>query len=120
MKRLIPALICIAAAFFVSLGSYDYIKNEAEYLCSAADRVLTGNNAAEDAYDLCEEWERVKILFGALLKHSDYDRLEELLIKTEDFRKTGQTEELLSAVEECRTALRVILAGEKADAANIF
>lgn len=120
MKRLIPAFLCVITALAISTGSYAYIKTQTEKLCGAMDGVLESGDAFAQAIKLCEEWKSVRVTFGALLKHSDADELGKYFILIDDYAASGQKEELLEAVEGCRTAIKVILEGEKPGVANIF
>ena len=121
MKRLIPAVMCLAAALWLSAGSYMYIKSQTAQLCAAADAVLSSENEAfENARSLCEKWEKVRVPFGSLLKHSDADELEKCFILMHDSCEASDIEALLKTAEDCRTALQVVLEGEKLSIANIF
>ena len=122
MKRIIPAVLCIAAALMLSAGSFFYIKAHTEKLYKLAGEVLEAdeNTAYGKAETLCKEWESSRVTFGALLKHSDADELENYFLLTEYYAEKENIEKLYDTVENCRAALTVILKGEKPDAANIF
>lgn len=121
MKRIIPALLCLAAASWLSYGSFAYVKEQTEKLCACVDRVLADEeNAYAEAQRLCAKWEKVKMPFGSLLKHSDVDELGKYFIVIKDYADGQRHEELLEAAENCRAALLTVLEGEKPDIANIF
>lgn len=121
MKRIVPALMCIFFALWLSFGSYSYIGKETGRLCSAAETVLKeGEDVFGDAKRLCAEWKKVRMSFGAFLKHSDVDELGKYFILIERYADSEQKEALLDAVGSCRAALLTMLEGEKPDIANIL
>lgn len=121
MKRILPALMCVFFALWLSYGSYAYVGKQTGKLCSAADTVLAeGNDIFGDAKRLCAQWEKVRISFGAFLKHSDVDELGKYFILIERYAASEQKEALLETVGNCRAALLIVLEGEKPDIANIL
>lgn len=121
MKRLIPALACIAAALWLSAGSFFYIGEQTERLTAGAEKILeNGDGVFDDALELCGKWKRVKISFASLLKHSDADELGKYFILIEAQARAGHREELLETAGNCRAALLTIREGEKPVIANIF
>lgn len=121
MKRLLPAVICIAAALWLCVGSYCYIKEQTAALCAMADKVLLNDERVFEAADeMCRRWDDIRGNFGALLKHSDADEFSKYFLMIRAHRASEDREALLTATRECRTALKVMLEGEKLSPGNIF
>ena len=78
--RLSAAIICIAAAFLMSVGSEMYIVRKCAMLIEGLDKSLCAESGSVEMYDAaleaCEEWDGCETLFGSLLKHSDADDLD--------------------------------------------
>lgn len=122
MKRLIPALACILAALLIGVGTFMFTSEKTKDLSSRIDRALNESDGGlySSAQQLFDSWEDVQMTFGAFLKHSDADELAKLFYKINDCVENKDEQGLREALGECRTALRVIIEGEKLDVANVF
>ena len=144
--RLSAAIICIAAAFLMSVGSEMYIVRKCAMLIEGLDKSLCAESGSVEMYDAaleaCEEWDGCETLFGSLLKHSDADDLDhayslireyaacsltaQVLIRfippllIREYVGSKDIDELKETLEECKVTVKVIADGEKPRAENIF
>lgn len=122
--RLAAAAVCIATAFFMSVGSEIYIVKKSGVLTELLDRSLYAEDGSEEMYAAalraCDEWDASETLFGSLLKHSDADSLDHAYSLIREYVKAENVDELKETLEECKITVKVIADGEKPRAENIF
>ena len=118
------AIICIAAAFLMSVGSEMYIVRKCAMLIEGLDKSLCAESGSVEMYDAaleaCEEWDGCETLFGSLLKHSDADDLDHAYSLIREYVGSKDIDELKETLEECKVTVKVIADGEKPRAENIF
>lgn len=122
--RLSAAIICIAAALLMSVGSEMYIVRKCAMLIEGLDKSLCAESGSVEMFDAaleaCEEWDGCETLFGSLLKHSDADDLDHAYSLIREYVGSKNIDELKETLEECKVTVKVIADGEKPRAENIF
>lgn len=122
--RLLAAIICIAAAFSMSVGAEMYIVRKGAALIAGLDSSLSAEDGSREMFDAaikaCEEWDGCETLFGSLLKHSDADDLDHAYSLIREYVASENIDELKETLEECKVTVKVIADGEKPRAENIF
>ena len=121
--RLLAGCLCIFFAFIVSLSGFLYLNSECKKMVAYTETLLSVSDETElttQVGDLLERWESCRMLFGALLKHTDADELtREFLLLGQD-AESGNVGGMTLRLRELNALLQVILSGEKPDFENIL